>query len=192
MKNNSFKKKKNNFLKLRKIEGVKFRIMWSSKIIGLFLISFAICISIALDGILYEGRSIELNEFVPFVGMTVIFLLFIRYLNGKFLGKIVAVINEQGIHTKDGVIPWRKIKQIVYLAPIPQRSSNLYSIFCSLTVTTTDNEYKILHAPRLMIKYIKKYVPSVEVKRDKELIISIILILVAAFVTPVMCRLDLF
>ncbi|WP_143316499.1 hypothetical protein [Clostridium sp. HBUAS56017] len=176
----------NNILDLKKVDGIKFRIMWSTKILYLMLgITVWITIIFQIGSLLKYGLIMKsYDELVPLVVMYVLVLLLASYLNRKFLGKIVAVINEKGVYTESGVIPWNKIKEIRYNTPISlSRVADPYERYCSLTVTTCHKEYKILHAPHIMIRYIKRYVPNVEVKRDKELIVMILISLgVSVFV----------
>lgn len=189
------KNNNDNIIKLKEIDGIKFRIMWSTRILYLFLgMTVSLLITFQIGYLLEYGSMItDYDELVPLVVMSVIVLLFLNYFNRKFLGKIVAVINENGIYTKNGVISWNNIKEIKYNTPIPlTRSSDIYEIYCSLTVSTDDNEYKILHAPKKMIKYIKRYVPNVKVKRDSELILIILISLVLAILIPIAYHFNLF
>lgn len=188
MRNNELGTKKNNenTLDLKEINGIKFRIMWSTRILYLTLgITVWVILTFQIGNLLKYGSMIKnYGDLLPLVVMYVVVLFFARYLNRKFLGKIVAVINEKGIYTKNGVIPWKEIKEIGYNTSISlSRTSDPYERYCSLRVTTYHKEYKILHAPHMMIKYIKRYVPNVIVKRDNELILMILIsISVAVFV----------
>jgi hypothetical protein len=176
----------NKILDLKEIDGIKFRIMWSTRILYFMLgITVWITIVVQIGSLLKYGFMMKsYDELVPLVVMYVVVLLLASYLNRKFLGKIVAVINEKGIYTKNGVIPWSKIKEIRYNTQNPlSRTSDPYERYCSLTVTTSHKEHKILHAPHMMIRYIKRYVPKVKVKRDNELIGMILISLgVSVFV----------
>lgn len=189
------KKNDKNILELKEIDGIKFRIMWSSRILYLFLsMMIFLVITIQIGSLLKYGLLILDYDGLIFLVFTFVFILLIlSYFNGKFLGKVVAVINENGIYTKDEYISWNKIKGVCYHTPIPlSRTMNKYEIYCSLTIFTDNNEYKILHAPHKMIRCIKKYIPDVKVKRDNELIFIIILCLCVAFLIPIADKFNLF
>lgn len=181
MRDKSFNhKNNNNILKLRKVDGIKFRAMWSSKILYALLILVGLSVTAAsIFSVIREGR---LLNYIKLFRLAIVFvpMLFLCFINKKFLGIIVAVVDEKGIYTKDKIILWNQVKEIKYHVPIiPEKGSlELYEYFCSLTVYTNNNAYEILHAPRCMIKYIKEYVPNVKVIRDSEFIFEILMIFV--------------
>lgn len=181
MRDKSFNhKNNNNILKLREIDGIKFRAMWSSKILYALLLLVGISVTAtSIFSLIREGR---LLNYMKLFRLAIVFvpMLFLCFINKKFLGIIVAVIDEKGIYTKNRTILWDQVKEIKYHVPImPSRGRfEPYEYFCSLTVYTNNNAYEILHAPRKMVKYIKAYVPNVKVRRDYEFIFEIVMIFV--------------
>lgn len=191
----SDKKKNKKITNLKEIDGIRFRMMWSTRISYFFLgLMVFVVIMVQIISLLeYKSIASNFDELIPLLVVVIPVLLFLNYINRKFLGVIVAVINENGIYAKNKFISWKKIKKIGYTTPIPlSRTRNKYELYCYLTVFTDNHEYKILHAPHKMIKYIKKYVPDVHVKRDNELILTILVCLGGAVLIPIMHKFELF
>lgn len=181
-------KKDKKIKDLNEINGVKFKVMWSTRVLYNFLGMSAFLLIMFLTGNLVEYGKIILDfeELLPLIIVSGPIFIFLNFINRKFIGKVVAVINEKGIYTKDGVILWNKIKEIRYKAQIlPPTTRNKFSRYCYLTVSTDKDEYRILHAPHKMIKHIKKHIPNVKVKRDNESIITIILIMCISVLGPI-------
>ncbi|MBE6070766.1 MAG: hypothetical protein E7208_02285 [Clostridium butyricum] len=88
--------RKNNkdILELKEIKGIRFRVMWSNRIAYLFFGMMAFLIMTFQIGSLLKYKSIILDyyELIPLIVVLVPFLLFLNYINRKFLGKVVAVL----------------------------------------------------------------------------------------------------
>lgn len=180
-------KEKHHTYNLKELDGVRFRVMWSTKILYLYLgiLAFVIVISEIYHLLDHESLAISCDEVISSL-MWLPLLLILICLNKMFLGSIVAVINEDGIYTKDEHISWKEIKEIGYYVRIPlsRGRSSIYDRYCFLAIYTDYQEYKILHAPRKMVKYIKRYVPDVQVRKDIEAIVMAVIFLGIAILVP--------
>lgn len=175
-------------IKLKEIDGIRFRVMWSTRILYLLL-----CLLITMIFFVAFTNYIEYDSTffkyykIPHLIFSkihiVLLILLVILLNDKYLSPIVAVINEKGIYTRYNIILWEDIDEICYKIKVPfLKSSNKYSLYCHLEITTSDYTYKILHVPHKIVRYIKRYVPNVKVKKDKEFIVLYLLCIIGLII----------
>jgi len=96
---------------------------------------------------------------VPFIILSV--------LNRRYFGKIICVINEDGIHYKDGLIKWDAIVKIEYEIELPGGVVKKENLFCHAVIYTRKEKINLIHAPMFLISKVKKYQPSLEAKVSK-------------------------
>lgn len=98
--------------------------------------------------------------------LTIPFLI-LSALNRRFFGKIICVINENGIYYKDGLIKWNDIIKIEYELQFPGRGIQKESRFCHAVIYTKKDKIKLFHAPVFFISKVKKHQPFLDAKLSK-------------------------
>jgi len=83
-------------------------------------------------------------------------------LNRRYFGKIICVINEDGIHHKDGLIKWDDIVKIEYEIELPGGAVKKENMFCHSVIHTKKEKITLIHTPLFFISKIKKYRPSID------------------------------
>ena len=96
---------------------------------------------------------------IPFIILSV--------LNQRYFGKIICVINEDGIHYKDGMIKWGDITKIEYEIELPGGAIKKENRFCHAVIYTRKEKINLIHAPMFFISKVKKYQPSLDAKVSK-------------------------
>lgn len=175
-------------INLDEIEGYKFKIMWSTKILYTFLfISIIVILPIQLGNLFKYGKIlIDLGELIASIIVSCAIIIPLYFVNKKFLGKTVAVANNRGIYTENEIILWRNIRKVQYSSPIPvRRTRDLYEIYCSISIYTDNKKYRILHAPSSMIRYIKRNKKEVVVKFNRDIILGFIICIILIIVIAI-------
>ena len=97
---------------------------------------------------------------IPFVILSI--------LNRRFFGKIICVINENGIYYKDGLLKWDEILKIAYEIELPGGVVKKENLFCRSVIYTRKEKIKLTHTPMFFISKVKKYNPSLDAKVSKK------------------------
>ena len=124
------------------------------------------------------------------IGVWVCFCLSIPFLilsalNRRMFGKIVCVLNEDGIHYKDGFVRWNEIVKMEYEIDIPSRTNHQ---FCRAIVYTSKEEIVMQHAPLFLLSKVKKQNPDIQtgVSKNSKWMVGFLLValLIIPFLTP--------
>lgn len=153
--------------KWTKVKGKKIRHQYFNGIIYFELLcAFIPCIVMLLLFTLLNREGTKLQSFSDIVDILGMFLFFISLLiilslaNRFLLGKIICILNEQGIYYNQGLIPWSDIEKIEYIVNLPARQ---YNVHCSYAHVTGKNiDVKLLHAPHLLLRNVKRYDSRIE------------------------------
>lgn len=117
---------------------------------------------------------------IPFIPLSI--------LNRRFFGKIICVINENGIHYKDGLLKWHEIIKIEYEIELPGRVPKKEHLFCHAIIYTEKQNVLLLHAPMFLLSKAKKYNPNIHarVSRNSKWMMGfmIVLLVVAVPIIP--------
>lgn len=100
--------------------------------------------------------------FVFFVLMSPVLLL--SLLNRFLFGKIVCVLDENGLHYSDGFMEWSAVTRIEYDIHLFGRHEPRY---CDARVIGNGTEITLRQAPHFLLKKAKKYHPDIEVGLSK-------------------------
>ena len=93
-------------------------------------------------------------------GFAIPFII-LSFLNRRYFGKIICVINEDGIHHKDGLIKWDDIVKIEYEIKLPGGVVKKENSFCHAVIHTKKHRTVIFHAPIFFISKVKKHKPYI-------------------------------
>ena len=99
-------------------------------------------------------------------------------LNRFFFGKIVCVLNEQGIHYKDGIVKWNDILSIEYNIT---HFGRFYFRPAYIDVVCKNKTIQIESVPLYMFSAIKKFNVDIKTKNDK----MIWVIVATIIITPI-------
>lgn len=103
-------------------------------------------------------------------GLAVPFII-LSVLNFFFFGKTVCVINEDGIHYKNGLIRWDDILYLKFECVTYSKFHNYYPSY--ITVVCKQQKIEITSAPVSMFFAAKKYKSDIRIKIDKAIYILV-------------------
>ena len=113
-----------------------------------------------------NGEFSKIAEYI-FTVISVLHPLILLSITNRFLfGKIVCVIDENGIHTEKGFVSWHGFDSAVLDLGmnLPTRSGWDYS---SLTLVLRDCKVTVEKIPLYLLRYVKKYRPDVKISLNK-------------------------
>ena len=154
--------------RLRDIEGVKIRRQYFTApllILGIVAI-WAPFIIFALE---FSAGNFNFSKWLSEVLWTGVWICFVfsvpflilSPLNRRLFGKIVCVLNEDGIHYKDGFVRWNEIVKMEYEIDFPSGFIKHYR-YCRAIIYTSKEEIVIQHAPLFLLSKVKKQNPDVQ------------------------------
>ena len=174
---------------LREIDGDKIR--WQYFTGPLLILSFCmIFVPYCIFVISFSMGNFNLSECfsallisIEVCGVFAIPFIILSLLNRRYFGKIICVINDCGIHYKDGIVKWDDITKIEYEIELPGGVVKKENLFCHSVIYTKKQRITLIHTPMFFISKVKKYKPSIDVgvsKNSKWMIGFILVLLVIA------------
>lgn len=141
---------------------------------------------------LYEGKFI-FSEWLSDLSISVwvclvlaIPFIILYILNLHFFGKIICVLNSDGIHYENGLLKWEEITNIEYEIVLPSRGrSSREHAYCHSVIYTKKETIKLIHTPIYFIFKVKKYKPSIDAKLSKCSKWTFGLIIAASIIIPI-------
>ncbi len=178
--------------KLRDIEGKKFRMQMTTY---LFLCNFIFCsvfIMIAFispkfnkDIVVNYTYSDVLDVLFYIVGSFLILIL-LRLINIFFAGKIICVVDQNGIYYKGGFIRWKDVRKIEYRVGIPSRYSIDNSSFSCVHITGWCLDTVIMHMPSSFLGYVKRHKPGIKTSYTPGSVATMIFLLAFPIVVSIL------
>lgn len=174
---------------LNDIEGIRGRRQYFNLPIYIFLVGFLISVEICTLIPLFEG-NFEPNTWLEdiYTGTVTIAILILPFLllsvfNRFFFGKIVCVLNDEGLHFKDGLIRWNDIVCLKYSATcLSQRHFRVAYV----EVACKNENIKIKSAPLYVMSAVKRFNPNIKTKTDKSVLwIVAVVIIIGAIVSAI-------
>lgn len=175
---------KNNPLK--DISGTPIRHQYFNFPIYIVLFVLLVAFSIITFVPLFEGNfnfSKWMESAFSCVFMALVFIipfLVLSVFNRFFFGKIVCVLNEEGINYQDGLIPWNDISCIKYNMTYFGKA---YFQRASIDVICGETLIQIKSVPLYSLSVAKKFHTDIKIKMDKMLWVIIAILIVASILT---------
>ncbi len=174
---------------LRDLIGVRVRRQYFNLPIYMFLLIFLLIVESFAVISLFEGNfnfefwieDVVLKSLIT-LGIFVTPCIFLSTLNRFFFGKIVCVLNEEGIHYKDGLIKWSDIKCIEYSITAMSRQHFQTAYVDVVCINTT---IRIKSVPLYIFSLVKKFNADIKTKHDK----TIWVLLTVVIIIPLVCSL---
>ncbi|MBE6672584.1 MAG: hypothetical protein E7599_03570 [Ruminococcaceae bacterium] len=157
---------------LKDIDGKKIRRQYFNAPL-IFLLSFMIAIpysitvfSLAMGKYEQYALPSTLKSTVLVCGILSLPFWILRALNKRFFGKIICVLNEEGIHHPKGMLKWDAIEKIEYaLDAKPRYKSDPSSAFRAIVYYAQGTKHLVLEkAPISILSRIKKYRKDVDAR----------------------------
>jgi len=159
--------------KLRETEGKKIRWQYFTSPI-IFLISCPIAAAYWTFVIYLVKGELDilgfLSDVFPIILVCVFFaipFIVLAVLNRYCFGEIICVMNEDGIHHKDGVTKWSEIEKIEYEIQVYGSSSRSIDNWSLAVVYTKKEKIFLLHAPLFILYEVRKHSPGIDAKVSK-------------------------
>lgn len=175
---------KNQASQLKDISGEKIRRQYFNKFICLvFLVLVMIPLMMTVIGL--KGNSLDLSEIAETIMITLwvggVFLapfIGVSLLSRFLFGKIVGVVNNEGLFLENDFIPWEDIDEIVYVPDAISIYRLNHSCATVLVNPSGKKEYAldIINFPMYGLRKIKKYRPEIKIKLGKNVLFGILLI----------------
>lgn len=173
------RKPSNSKAKLRNIAGEKIRRQYFNMFIYM-MISYTIpfflfvpFLDMVIRGEEFRGYKVmEVLEAIVILAIVLSPVIILTLMNRFFFGKIVCVLNENGINHSHGLIPWKDIERIEYEIELPRRSSTMR--YCYARIIGKELDIKILQSPCFLMWRAKKYNEEIKLKFSKDSITTII------------------
>lgn len=112
-----------------------------------------------------------MNKFLSDIPDTILICIFfalpfiaLAILNRNHFGKVICVMNVDGIYYKGNLIKWSDMEKIEYEIQIPGRSVNPRHNWCHAVIYTKKEEIALIHAPLFILSEAKKYCPGINTK----------------------------
>lgn len=157
---------------LRGIKGKKIRRQYfNAPLIFLFSLMIAIPYSITVFSLAmgkyeqYELPSTLESSVLVCVGLSLPFLI-LRVLNKLFFGKIICVINDEGIHHSKGMLKWEAVEKIEYaIDSKPRYKSDPSKAFRAIVYYAQGTKHLVLEkVPISLLSRIKKYRKDIDTR----------------------------
>ncbi|MEI3152316.1 MAG: hypothetical protein V8S82_01430 [Eubacteriales bacterium] len=167
---------------LKNISGEKIHRQYFNVL--LFGMTFTIVMTIygmAINEIIFSAENSQKPDFSSITSIIPEFLIgmlsvpaVLSVINRLCFGRVVCVLNDDGIHYKKGLIAWNDIVGIEYKFllfgkhdpdAVPYYITEL--CFCYATVHTRSGSVDIFHAPFYMLGRVKKYRPEIDAKMSR-------------------------
>ncbi len=134
-----------------------------------------------------EWISNALTSVLAFFVLSVPFII-LSLFNRCYFGKIICVINDDGIYHADSFVRWNSITKVEYVIKLPHRFMNNH--FCHAIIYTRSEKIILDHAPLSILSCVKKYKPelSAKVSNNSKWMIAILLIgfIIIPFIIPIL------
>ena len=172
------------------VEGYKVRCQFFSGLLGAILVSHVYLAWVFGWFVLWGIWPLEeivqgLDQAI--VGVFSIFIapLFVLSVINRFVGPIVCVLTDDGIHHKGGFVKWTDILSIEYCPDTFSKTQ-----FSRIVIHTRKDELTIIHAPLYMIIRIKRMQPQIKIRLNKSkkyfgIIIMVICLIMGALIPAV-------
>ena len=186
---------------LKDIKGTKIRRQWfftpmvmSIGLIALFLIAVSIMNVMSgsevqqedKDFLLFFFRSVFSIEFLLLISFEFL-LLILSILNTKFFGKIVAVINDDGVYTNQMFLKWDNISEIEFF---PRVIKEHHIDDCAYTkIVSAKKVYNVAHMPLYFLLKAKRYNPKIKIKINKKTILFYMILSLIWIIVPIVISL---
>ena len=155
---------------LKNISGQKIRKQYFNFTIlcffTVFLTIFAVMITMSFVGRFYFEAMIKVLPLMAVAfGICLTPLIFLSLLNKFMFGKIIGVIDENGIHLENDYIRLADIESVTYSPRTPRRYRVVHTF---ATIKTSKYDVDVLHFSLYALRYIKKQNPDIKIKLDKD------------------------
>ncbi len=175
---------------LKYINGKKIRTQYFNSLIylNLFLMSSVPLLMLLID---LQKNNFVFSKWIGNVFTTIFLtldfclpLILLSVLNRYCFGRIVCVLDDRGIHYREGFIKWEDVNSIEYFISNQRRYS--YDPFrsCRAVIYTDKGSISLLHAPFYILASIKKIKPNIPsgMSRSSKFRIILLAILLYVFV----------
>ena len=88
----------------------------------------------------------------------------LKILTRLCLGRIICVLDDDGIHHKGGFIAWDRVERVEYVIDVPPRYNIDPNQKCRAVIHTENESIILLQAPLYLLRCIKKSHPKIRAK----------------------------
>lgn len=144
---------------LNQISGTRIRRMYFT----FWIYMYSLCLVLVIITMALHEKSILLFfqflfECIQYIVVFIVPFIILSLLNKRLFGRLVCIVNENGLYCNQKLLQWSQIKSATYDIDLPGKSRSGY---CSVKIGY-DRGYSLIipHAPRSILKQIKKYCPQ--------------------------------
>lgn len=179
---------------LNEIVGVKIR--WQYFTVPILMFNFiAIFVPYCILIFSIPMGNFDFNEWMSnavililaFFVLSVPFII-LSIFNRRYFGKVICVINDDGIYHEYGFVRWNSITKVEYVIKLPQRFNK--NNFCHAIIYTRSEKIILDHAPLSILSCVKKYKPELSAKVSSNskwtIVIMLIIFIIIPFIIPIL------
>lgn len=180
-----------NGIDLKSIDGIKIRRQYFNVIlIDLLMMIPTVYLFIAVSELISDGKIsadfwTDTAIITPVIAAMALPFVILSLLNRYVFGKLVAVINKEGIYLENYLLPWNKIEQVHYIPHGRSRRSEMRKLYTRAVFAVKndfgkDFDIKVNFFPLYAYFKIKKLHPEIKSKLDKADIVIFALVPIVA------------
>lgn len=170
---------------LKNLNGVRIRHQYFNFLIYILLTILIVVIEMVTFIPLFEGNfnfgkwAEDIFTSIFTITIFIVPCIVFSVLNRFFFGKIVCVLNEEGIHYKDGLIKWNDIVSIEYNITAVSR---IHFRPAYIDVICKNKTIQIESVPLYMFSTVKKFNADIKTKKDKMIWVILATIILAPII----------
>lgn len=170
-------------------DGYKIRVQYFNYFLFAEFCGFLMVLTMLIMNTILDGVGTKINSPAEIVSAFLVFAVLtspvwiLSLLNRRFFGKVVCVVNEEGIMYQNKIMKWEKIEEIKYQISLPSWSSNIKRGGSYARIIGNDLDIQIKSAPSMLLGKAKKYNKNVKanLKKSSILILTMIPLAVVIF-----------
>ncbi len=174
----------------KNVDGYKIRVQYFNYFLYLELCVFLMVLTMLTMNTILDGVGTKIESPAEIISMFLVFgvltspIWILSLVNRRFFGKIVCVVNNEGIKYQNKTIRWEEIEEIIYQVVLPRAS--IRSNDCShARIIGSNIDIKINSAPFMMLRKAKKYNKSVKTASSKSSILLLTMMPLAFIILAV-------
>lgn len=176
-------------------DGYKIRVQYFNYFLFAEFCGFLMVLTMLIMNTILDGVGTKINSPAEIVSAFLVFAVLtspvwiLSLLNRRFFGKVVCVVNEEGIIYQNKIMKWEKIEEIKYQISLPSWSSNIKRGGSYARIIGNNLDIQIKSAPSMLLGKAKKYNKNVKANLKKSSILILTMVPLAVIVFAVVLSL---
>ncbi len=172
-------------------EGYKIRVQYFNYFLFFEFCGFLMVLTMLIMNTILDGVGTKIESPAEIISMFWVFAVLtspiwiLSLVNRRFFGKIVCVVNDEGIIYRNKTIRWEDIEEIKYQIVLPSGSSNRDKESSYARIIGSNLDIKINRAPSMLLGKAKKQNKNIKAALSKSSILVLTMMPLAFIVLAV-------